>query len=78
MRNFNPDEPVQVAVDPARFPQLAGSTCDLYIVSARSDIGWTLDASLVDVRPTGAQSLTFSATDNAIFKTRNHTITTEN
>jgi len=61
VRNFNPDEAVQVAVDPVRFPQVAGSTCDLYVVADRTEIGWTLDPSLVDVRPTGAQSVTFSA-----------------
>ena len=57
VRNFNPDEAVQVAVDPSHFPQLAGSICDLYVVAARNEIGWFLDGSLVDVRPGGSQVL---------------------
>ena len=62
VRNFNPDEPVQVAVDPTRFPQVVGTTCDLYVVSARTEIGWTLDASLINVD--GApQAVSFSATN---------------
>ncbi|MCP3978668.1 MAG: hypothetical protein GY716_04950 [bacterium] len=58
VRNFNPDEPIQVAVDPGRLPQLVGQTCDLYVVRSKSDIGWTLDPSLVDARQSGAQAVT--------------------
>lgn len=57
VRSFNPNEPVQVAVDPTRFPQLVGLTCDLWIVEERTEAEWGATPSLVDVRPGGPQAL---------------------
>ena len=58
----NEDEPVEVAIDPTRFPEITGQTCDLYVVEAKTAAGWSLDASLTDVRPWGHQTKTFVGT----------------
>ena len=61
VRAFNADAPVQVAIDPTRFPPIVGQTCDIYVVNDKSAAGWAADPSLVDVRPTGPQTETFVA-----------------
>ncbi len=57
---FNEGEPVKVALDPGRFPDIAGQDCDIYIVEAKTAAEWTADPSLTDVTG-GAQTETFSA-----------------
>lgn len=59
VRAFNADAAVQVAIDPTRFPGIVGQTCDIYVVDDKSAAAWAADPSLVDVRPTGAQTETF-------------------
>jgi hypothetical protein len=61
VRAFNGNAAVQVAIDPTRFPGIVGQTCDIYVVDDKSAAGWAADPSLVDVRPTGAQTETFVA-----------------
>jgi hypothetical protein len=63
VRNFNPNETIQVALDPTRFPSWVGSNCNLYVVAARSEDGWVIDDSLIDVRPGGAQAIAIGAKD---------------
>jgi hypothetical protein len=53
VQNFNDDVAIEIAVDPARVPELAGQTCDAYVVEARSADAWAADVELVDVRPSG-------------------------
>jgi len=62
VKAINEDEPVEVAIDPTRFPGIAGQTCDLYVVEAKAALEWGLDPSLVDVRPWGPQTRTFIGT----------------
>lgn len=51
---------IQIAIDPTRFPGIIGQTCDVYVVQAKSEADWNGDGSLTDVRPGGAQSITFA------------------
>lgn len=60
VRAFNVNAPVEVAVDPTRFPAIAGQTCDIHVVAAKTSAQWALDPSLSDVTTGGAQSETFS------------------
>ncbi len=62
VRAFNENATVAVAVDPGRFPELFGLTCDLFVVEARTATEWMADQSLVDVRPPGPQTVTFDGT----------------
>ncbi len=59
VRAINEDEPVQAAIDPSRFPAIAGQICDIYLVETRTAEQWALDPSLTDVRPWGPQTETF-------------------
>ena len=58
VRAFNEDATVEVAIDPTRFPEVIGQTCDIYIVAARTEAEWSADPALVDVTPDGAQTET--------------------
>lgn len=60
VKAFNANAPVKIAVDPTRFPNIVGKTCDVYVVNAKSASQWIADPSLTDVRPGGAQTQTFS------------------
>ena len=62
LKALNEDEPVLVAIDPTRFPEIAGETCDVYVVAEKSFGEWALDTSLVDVRSFGPQTKSFVAT----------------
>ena len=62
VRAINADESAKVAIDPTRFPEIAGQTCDIYIVEAKTSMEWGLDPSLADVRPGGPQTRTFVGT----------------
>jgi predicted dienelactone hydrolase len=56
---FNAGSTVQLALDPFLHPDVAGLTADVYVVDDRSAAEWTLDATLVDVRAGGPQSISF-------------------
>ncbi len=58
VRAFNDNATVDAAIDPTLFPEVVGVTADLYVVSAKSAGGWTVDPSLIDVRNGGAQTVT--------------------
>ena len=62
VRAFHEDEPLQVAIDPTRFPDIVGLTGDIYVVDAKSEFVWTIDTSLVDVTAGGFQTETFGGT----------------
>jgi hypothetical protein len=50
VRAFNVDASVEVALDPTRYPALGGDTCDVYVVTSRTDAEWCADGTLVDAR----------------------------
>ncbi|HMN96710.1 MAG TPA: GC-type dockerin domain-anchored protein [Phycisphaerales bacterium] len=54
---FHAGQPVRIFIDPGRFPELAGSAATVYLVAARSEAEWANDATLVDVRASGPQSI---------------------
>ncbi len=59
VRAFNAGDTVTMAIDPARFPAVAGRTADIYIVAAKTAAQWAADPFLDDAR--GApQSFAFS------------------
>jgi|GEM_PF-766690 len=60
VKAFNVDQPVKIAIDPTRFPAIAGDTCDIYLVSSKSAAQWLADPSLTDVTPGGMQTAVFS------------------
>jgi len=62
VRAINSNESVKVAIDPTRFPEISGQTCDVYIVEAKTALEWDFDPSLTDVRPGGPQTRTFLGT----------------
>ena len=39
--NFNDN--VEIAIDPTRFPAIAGQTCDIYVVAAKKTTQWDAD-----------------------------------
>ena len=49
VRAFNEDATVEVAIDPTRFPEIVGLTCDIYVVQAKTGGEWLVDPSLTDV-----------------------------
>ncbi|MEM8993720.1 MAG: hypothetical protein AAGF23_02895, partial [Acidobacteriota bacterium] len=63
VKAINADQPVEVALDPTRFPAIAGQTCDVYVVAAKSTLQWNTNTTLTDVTPGGAQTETFSGVD---------------
>jgi hypothetical protein len=60
VRAFNENATVEVAIDPTRFPAIAGQTCDIHVVAAKTATEWAADPSLVDVTPGGAQTEVFA------------------
>jgi hypothetical protein len=63
VRAFNANAPVRVALDPTRFPAIAGDVCDIYVVNHQSASDWIANPTLTDVTPGGAQTETFTATN---------------
>ncbi len=61
VRAFNVNAPVKVAIDPTRFPAIAGHTCDIFVVNHKSASDWTTNPGLVDVTPGGMLTHTFNA-----------------
>ncbi len=62
VKAFNENATVEVALDPTRYPDIVGLTCDIYVVEAKTTAGWIADPSLTDVRPDGPQTETFGGT----------------
>ncbi|MFQ5738897.1 MAG: hypothetical protein ACE5JX_07765 [Acidobacteriota bacterium] len=60
VRAFNVDEPIEVAVDPLRFPSISGITADIYVVEAQAT--WVLGDPLVDAG-IGAETRTFNGAE---------------
>ena len=60
---FNAGSTVQMAADPFLLPSIAGATANVYVVDDRSSAEWAIDATLVDVRAGGPQSLAFLGVD---------------
>ncbi len=60
VRAINVNAPVKVAIDPTRFPAIAGDTCDIYVVNHKSASDWSTNPALVDVTPGGMLTQTFS------------------
>ncbi|MCA9310108.1 MAG: hypothetical protein KDA21_02820, partial [Phycisphaerales bacterium] len=51
VRAFNVGQDFQVAINPARHPDVIGATFDIYVQPARSAMQWASDMTLTDVRP---------------------------
>ncbi|MGB0952754.1 MAG: hypothetical protein ACPG31_05995 [Planctomycetota bacterium] len=49
VRSFNEGEPIGVAVEVSRFPEIVGRTGDVYLVDAKTRDEWIADPSLFDV-----------------------------
>jgi hypothetical protein len=62
VKAFNEDAPVRLAIDPTRFPEIVGQTCDIYVVDAKTVGQWLADSSLADVTAGGAQTESFGGT----------------
>jgi hypothetical protein len=60
VRSFSVGVGMSVAIDPNLNPELAGQSCDLYVVISKSAADWSADASVEDVRAGGAQSVLFT------------------
>ncbi len=63
VRAINEGAPIHLAFDPLLRPELAGETADVYIVAAKTIAEWDVDPTLFDVRPGGADTLTFGGSD---------------
>lgn len=57
--SFFEANPLDIAVDPSRFPEIAGRTGDVYVVADKSRAEWIADPSLVDMTGDGAQTVSF-------------------
>ena len=57
VRAFNVNAPLNVAIDPTRFPAIVGKTCDVYVVNHKTD--WPTSPGLTDVTPGGHMTRTF-------------------
>jgi hypothetical protein len=49
VRAFNQGEPVELGLDPTRFPFVAGRSADIYVVAAKTKQEWLGDLRLLDV-----------------------------
>jgi hypothetical protein len=61
VKAINANSAVHVAIDPSRFPAIAGQTCDIYVVAAKKTLGWNTNNTLTDVTIGGMQTQLFSA-----------------
>lgn len=60
VKAINANSAVHVAIDPSRFPAIAGQTCDIHVVAAKTTVGWNLNNTLTDVTLGGMQTQLFS------------------
>lgn len=63
VKAINEDATMEVAIDPGRFPGIAGQTCDIYVMPSKTASDWIADNALTDVTPSGEQTQSFVATD---------------
>ena len=56
---FNENATVEIAIDPTRFPDIVGETCDLYVVESKTVAQWDGDKALADVT-SGVETVTFA------------------
>lgn len=49
VKAVNQGSPVELAIDPNRYPQVVGKSADIYVVAAKSRSGWQTDDTLTDV-----------------------------
>jgi hypothetical protein len=61
VRAFNVNEPVHVAIDPTRFPAIAGDTCNVFVVNHKTASDWSSNPALADVTPGGSMTRAFVA-----------------
>lgn len=61
VRAFNVNAPINVAIDPTRFPAIVGDTCDVYVVNHKTPSQWTANATLTDVTAGGMMTRAFVA-----------------
>jgi hypothetical protein len=61
VRAINVNAPVNVALDPSRFPSIAGHNCNIYVVNHKTPSDWAANATLTDVTPGGALNASFTA-----------------
>jgi hypothetical protein len=61
VRAFNVNAPINVAIDPTRFPAIAGDTCDVYVLNHRTPAQWSANATLTDVTAGGMMTRAFVA-----------------
>jgi hypothetical protein len=61
VRAINANAPVNVAIDPSRFPSIVGHTCKIFVVNHKSPSDWSTNPALVDVTPGGPLTQTFVA-----------------
>jgi len=59
VRAFNVNAPLNVAIDPTRFPAIVGDNCDVYVVNHKTD--WAASPGLTDVTPGGHMTRAFVA-----------------
>jgi len=60
VKAINVNSAVYVAIDPTRFPAIAGQTCDIFVVAAKKTAGWNANTTLTDVTAGGKQTRNFS------------------
>src|SRR5258708_9170401 len=51
VRAFNANAPVQVAIDPTRFPAIVGQQCDVYVVEDNTAAHWAINPPPVAMTP---------------------------
>ncbi|MFT5184296.1 MAG: hypothetical protein ACI84C_001426 [Flavobacteriales bacterium] len=61
---FNHDDEVVIGIDPLAIP-IVGIAVDVYVVVDQSAEAWQSSSELIDVRPSGAQQVTFTGTSIA-------------
>ncbi|OAB61108.1 hypothetical protein AY599_14225 [Leptolyngbya valderiana BDU 20041] len=79
-RAFNQGRTVHMAIDPDRFPSIVGVTGDIYVVQSKTELEWTTDPSLTDVRgmPQGHTFSAMSIEDAAVALTGTETLAAAN
>jgi hypothetical protein len=60
VRALDSTAPLQLALDPTRFPAVVGQTCDLYVVNDKTAAQWGTTPGLTDVTPGGFLTVTFT------------------
>ncbi len=61
VRAINAGASVELAIDPAQLPEIAGQSADVYVVDSKTRTQWIADGSLTDVAG-GPQTVAFTTT----------------